>query len=195
MKQTFILLIMSFIITACTYRVAVREDPYRRVQTVTMYLGHPIREYKYPVIHLDEGRYYREVVRGRPAPTTVTFRFEAVPDMENFSDRAYIMVDGKSYLLKIIESDTKTRTAIGRYPRYSRNRGRYERTVPAGDSITAAPVKTMTARCSINTVIERRILKAETMSYRFYTGTEPVTLDVGPKQLEAIRKFLKAGRS
>ncbi len=195
MKILIALIILASLFTGCSYRVEVRDDRYRQARTVTMYMDHPVREFRYPVMHMDEGRYYREVVRGRPAPANLTFRFEAVPDMENFSERAYVMVDGKSFPMKLLEAESQTRTVMGNRPRYVRNGGRYERTVPAGKTITAVPVKKITARCSLDMIIERKILDAKTMSYRFYIGTEPVTLDVNPKQLEAIREFLQAGRS
>jgi len=60
---------------------------------------------------------------------------------------------------------------------------------PAGGAVVLAP-----ATIRLTPEIQKALEGAECYQIRFYMGNDPVVLEAAPKQLAALRQFLRTGR-
>lgn len=138
-------------------------------------------------IWMYEGSYQRETADAKNVPTIFSLTFIANPALfpSQFKSEVIILADTKTFKVKATEPDEAY--------------GSSRQTMLYGGG--SSPYVIHHSRSSFKTIklqipwtveIEKAVAAASSISYRFYAGTEPLTLTVTPKQLEAIRQFLAA---
>jgi hypothetical protein len=146
--------------------------------------------------------YYRQITGDSASDPLATFVFVATIDPGyptycggELNRNAWILAGPESFPVRLMDNNSDyTRSQamlcgcriVGGYRLYYFHPGM------TGGSETGQSVMTATIR--LTTEIQKALEGAECYQIRFYMGNDPVVLEAAPKQLAALRQFLRTGR-
>ncbi len=194
------LLAVLIVLTGCvSFPVVVKDDPFKGVTEVSVDMWHTVLD-----SDLDNVRtvYYRQIAGEEASPPAATFVFVATVDPyyggyngENLDNKAYIMADRERFTVELAGNTNarmKRNTVYYDFPIIGYHHFFYFYPGVTVRSVSNQHVLTATVKLTAD--IQRALMSASSYMIRFYAGNNAVTLEATPKQLEALRQFLRTGR-
>jgi hypothetical protein len=182
------LFLTLFLIGCSSFKVAVKEDPFKGTISVTTDMWHKVIDSK-----IDNRRviYQKEIKNGKVMATTVGFEFYAVIanwgdynyNGETLGNDVYVLCDNKSYKLNIVDANKVQQTEV--YS--SQSKGASGSTSSQVGSVNTCM---LTGKITLTPEVQNAIQKCENYMIRFYIGNNTLTLKATPSQLETVKEFL-----
>jgi len=183
----FLFFICIIGISACqtASQVVAKDDPFTKSKVITLELWHKVVD---GTLDNTSIIYRREIKDSQSIPSTATFFFRAVQydlagtSLQNLSPTAYILIKDKSYKVALTDLTSEKTTRID--------------VEDLGKMIDAysSTWKDLRGKISFTPEMEKQILEADSLMYRFYQGDNASTLQAEPDQLAKVKEFLSAGR-
>ncbi len=202
MKYFFSFLLAALFFIGCSsFKVEVKEDPFKGTKFVTVDMWHKVIDQKSLVFDNQRFLYEKEIKNGKVLNPTAYFLFNLLVislwgyNGEDFEKTAYILCDNNKFKANIIDYSKVERTNVSGKAKTNINWVSGE--TSAKSEIGTSHVCTVSGKIVLTPDIQKAISNCSTYMIRFYLAKNnvPVTLQATNSQLDAVKRFISVDDS
>jgi hypothetical protein len=192
MKRLALFLLLVFFLVGCKgMNIMVKDDPFKKSTVVTADIWHKVMDSK-----IDNQRvlYEKEIKNGQVTVPAVSFQFYAIIhpwwgyNGEDLGKEVYLSCDDKSFKVNLLDYRNLKQENVSGHGS-TNAAGQYSA------SVSTTHTATMTGKIMLTPDIQKAIKGCNNFMYRFYVGSNTLTLQATSQQLEVVKKFLEVNAS
>ena len=186
MKSIAFLILLSVIITACKHgKIYIREDEFRNETVIALEFEHSSEEYGY---HSIKVKYIRKIKNGNRLPASLRIIVYAEPDTDVLSDKAYVKIDNRVYLLTLIRGNLRINSNLSSISDriYTDRYGH----IVYFTNIYFRNWIILKGEIALTSELENKFLEARMATIRLYCGDDPLTIKLSDDEIRKIGEFL-----
>jgi len=195
-KKMIVIGIVAMLGSACSSigKIQMRTDDMTGAKVFTLDLEHTSKERmpgllapRYDCI----AKYVRDINPKKGEITEVTLVTKACSTCDDLTDNAVLKINDKTYEIKFGEKNTEVKSQTDTTKHYhKRSDGYVDYSRPTGSTSETQTWKELRGKIVITPELKKAMIESSAITYRVYSGTNPVTYVLESDDISKVKKFL-----